>query len=221
MDNLFAINYIIPTKDKVFFAACKKGDVNVCLGSYDKLTGEIKYWRDDKDTNIENMCVNQKTGKIYVSVYSEKEDRYNLQHQGNDNFVIATHSVWELDFDLENEKKLFSLPNRWIRMILINDSKLLSIYDKKYNDSSTPSENLYLNLDTNIKENFTLPDYRIQKGDGAFSRDGENMYILTMLADDKERYLYKYNIAEKSFELLFKVDDEFINNIQLIRGMEN
>ena len=116
-NDLFAVNYIIPTKDKVFFAACKKDERNVSLGSYDKRTGEIKYWRDDKDTNIENMCVDQRMSKIYASIYSEKEDRYNLQHQGNDDFIIAAHSVWEIDFNLEQNKKLFSLSNRWVRML--------------------------------------------------------------------------------------------------------
>lgn len=217
-DNLFAVNYIIPTKDKVFFAACKLGQANVCLGAYDKNTKEIKYWGDNGDTNIENICVDEETESIYVSIYSEKEDRYNLQHQTSDDFVIPDHSIWKISFDFEDETKLFTIPEKWARMLLINGSKLLVIYDHKYNDSATPSECIYYDLEENKKLDFELPPYRIEKGNASFSADGMSLYVLTELENDENRKLYKYNLEDKSYELLFEpTENGFINNCQLIK----
>lgn len=217
-DNLFAVNYIIPTKDKVFFAACKLGQANVCLGAYDKNTKEIKYWGNDGDTNIENICLDEETASIYVSTYSEKEDRYNLQHQTNDDLVIADHSIWKIDFELEDAMKLFTLPKKWARMILTNGSKILVIYDHKYNDSATPSECIYYDLVENKELEFKLPPYRIEKGDASFSEDGKFLYVLSQLNSDEKRNLYKFNLEDKSYELLFKSSENgFINNCQLIK----
>lgn len=217
-DNLFAVNYIIPTKDKVFFAACKMGQANVCLGAYDKNTKEIKYWGNDGDTNIENICVDEETASIYVSTYSEKEDRYNLQQQTSDDFVIPDHSIWKISFDFEDETKLFTIPEKWARMLLINDSKLLVIYDHKYNDSATPSECIYYDLEENKELEFKLPPYRIEKGDASFSEDGKFLYVLSQLNSDEKRNLYKFNLEDKSYELLFKSSENgFINNCQLIK----
>lgn len=218
-DNLFAVNYIIPTKDKVFFAACRKGERNVCLGCYDKETKKITYWGDDRDTNIENMCVDEKEHKLYASVYSEKEDTYYLQHQdGKDGAIVPTHSVWQLDFDLQHPTKLFSLANKWIRMLLIHDSKLLAVYDDKYNHSATPSQCVYFDVKEHKREAFTLPDHRMERGDAAFSKDGKSIYLLTSLDANQDRALYQYNIEDKSYHLLFQPEGEFINNCRWIRG---
>lgn len=221
-DNLFAINYIIPIKDRILFVACKKGERNLCLGSYDKRNKSIRYWGDDKDTNIENICVDQNTKKIYVVTYSEKEDNYNFAHHtSGDDFIIADHHVREIDFDLEEERELFSLSNKFLRMLVINGKKLLAIYDEKYCDDINPSKCIYFDIETDSKENFVLPDHRVQKGDAAFSRDGKELYMLTTFPEDEGRSLYRYNIEDKSYNLMFRPVGGFINNCQLIRSADD
>lgn len=216
--NLFAVNYIIPTKDYLFFAAASHDAPNVALGCYEKSTGKLSYWGDDGDTNVECMCVNRATEKIYVATYSESEDRYNLQHQTNDDFKIADHSVWELDYSLKQPKKLFTLPQVWIRMLIPNGKNISVIYDLKYNASYIPSRYFTYDLQSNEKIDFPAPPYRIQKGDAAFSSDLENLFVLSSLPDDTHRNLYQYNVEEQSYSLIFQASDHsFINNYQVIQ----
>ena len=65
-------------------------------------------------------------------------------------------------------------------MLVINGKKLLAIYDEKYCDDVNPSKCIYFDLEANSKENFVLPDHRVQKGDAAFSRDGKQPFLKMM-----------------------------------------
>ena len=217
-DNLFAINYIIPTRHTVYFAACKSGTSNVCLGAYDKQTGEIKYWGDDKDTNIEDICIDEANKKIYLISYSEKEDRYNLQHQDN-GFTIAKHRVVELDFDLQTSRELCSMDNEWIRMLVLNNYKLLIIFDHQYNNSIVPSEAIYYDLLDNSQNSFSLPPYRMQQGGADFAENGDIIYVTSQLKNGGKRNIYSYNLKTQEYILLYEAPElgkGFINNWQLI-----
>lgn len=216
-DNLFAVNYIIPTKENVYFAACLNSSRNVCLGSYDKSNGEIMYWGNDGDTNIEFMCIDLNAGKIYAIVYSEAEDRYNLIHQTNDDFVIADHSVWAINLDLSSSEKLMTKSNEWIRMILPSHEQLVIIYDQKYNDSKTSSQAVQYDLLNQQSIPYKLPPLRIQNRGAGFSSDGESIYVLSQSEEDMTRKLYAYNVVEGSYDLLFEPpDNAVINSIQVV-----
>lgn len=216
--NLFAVNYLIPTKDFLFFTAASQNAGNVSLGCYNKRTGALSYWGDDGDTNVECMSINRETEKIYVSVYSDAQDRYNLLHQTNDSFKIADHSVWELDYSLKEQKKLFTLPESWIRMLIPNEKNLVVVYDLKYNASEIPSNYFIYDVRSGERSDFPAPAYRIEKGDAAFSPDHKDLFVLSKLPQDTYRNLYQYNLEEKSYSLIFQAtDDSFINNYQVIK----
>ncbi len=217
-DNLFAINYIIPTKYAVYFVACKSGTSNLCLGAYDKRTGEIKYWGDDRDTNIEDICIDKANEKIYLVTYSDKEDRYNLQHQDN-GFTIAKHTVVELDFDLQTSRELCNMDNEWIRMLVLNGDKLLIIYDHEYTNPIVPSNAIYYDLLHNSENSFSLPPYRMQQGGAAFAKNGDIIYVTSQIEDGGKRNIYSYNLKTQEYILLYEapaLGNGFINNWQLI-----
>ncbi|MDU6855719.1 MAG: hypothetical protein E6370_15000 [Clostridiales bacterium] len=216
-DNLYAINYIIPTKEKIYFAACLKGSSNICLGAYNKGDGKISYWGNDGDVNIANLCVNEKTQKIYVSTFSENEMLYNLQHQTNNDFVVPKHIIYEMDFDFKDLKKIHSEEHSYARLVMNYKDNLLILSDSEYNNNIFPSKSIYYDLKTNKQLPFTLPQYRMESGGASFSVDGKGLYVLTTLPSDVTRSLYFYNFKSKDYQLIYKSEEgAFLNNFQLV-----
>jgi hypothetical protein len=79
-DNLFAVNYVIPSGDQLFFAANVKGEQVVRLGSINLKTKKMQIWGDN-DAIVEAITVDHNNKKIYVSAYSLKQRNYSLAHQ--------------------------------------------------------------------------------------------------------------------------------------------
>jgi len=80
--DLFAVNYIFPTSNKIFFVGKLKNSRIIKLGSIDNETKSISYWQDDGDINVETFVINHTNREIYISAYSNAEMQYNLEHQG-------------------------------------------------------------------------------------------------------------------------------------------
>lgn len=217
-NNLFAVNYIIPTQDKVFFAARSKGNEVLRLGSINKKTEEISYWGDD-DTIIEAMTVDKKSRKVFISTYSMKERNYNLLHQegpaGQDNFKMPKHTVYQTDYDFKNTKELFS-ENLWIRTIMTKDDNIIALSDKKYNDAATPSMVISYNLTNNTTSEKLWSSFRMQVGDAGYSSDGNKIYAISVI--DNQRGLYEYDLDTQKYEPLYKPDKGFVNNIQVVKN---
>ena len=223
--NLFAVNYIIPFCNRVYFVGVEKNSSILKLGFIDQITKEIAYWQDDGDTTIETFVVNNVNNKIYISAYSNAEMDYNLQHQseipGQENFTMPRHTVYETDSNFSETRKLFSEEHMWIRMLLTNDTKILALCDRMYNKEEL-SKPIYMDTASNEFLDFEIPPYRIQRGDANFSADGKGIYTLSdvySITNDgvENRGIYYYDLETKIYTPLLIQTDGFINNFTVIK----
>jgi len=221
-NNLFAVNYIIPAQEEVFFVARPEGGNVIKLGSIDKKTNKISYWGDD-DTEIRTMTVDTQKKKIFISTYSIKELRYNLAHQdgpvGQNNMKMPKYTVFQTDYNFQNTKELFS-EYMCIRTLMTDGENLVALCDKKFNDPA-PSTVDYYNLKTNAKVQKDWDAERIQVGDANYSSDGNKIYAIASI--DNKRGLYEYSLKTMTFTpLMFTPliihEGGFINNIQIVRN---
>ncbi|WP_229521647.1 hypothetical protein [Paenibacillus monticola] len=217
-DNLFAVNYIIPSGDQLFFVANVKGEQAIRLGAIDLNTNEMTLWGDD-DMLVEAITLDHKNKKIYASAYSLKERNYSLAHQdgptGQNNFKMPTYTVYETNYDLKEKTKLFS-ENYWIRMLMNKEGHVIAFGDKEYNKGQVPS--LVVDYDTASKTS-SVSNWgttRLQRGEANYSNDGSKIYTIAIVKN--ERGLFEFDVKSKEFTALFTPTAGFINNIQVVRG---
>lgn len=223
-DNLWAIKHIIPTKDKVYFLAMFHSHI-FKLGSIDKETNEINYWNDDGDTSVRTINVDYLNNKIYVSTYSEVEEYENLKNQSKTNpYQYAATDVYEIDFDFNQSKKLFSLDSAYMVMMLSNNDNLKYVFDQRAFDPSVERWG-----DVNYISNFNLKKMKSEgfeerkgnlegsfKGaEASYSIDGKGIYMTASV--NSKRGIYYYDFTTKDYTpILLPKEEEAINNFTVI-----
>lgn len=216
--NLRAVNQIVPTKDKVFFVASI--DRVLRLGVIDKNSGIISYWGDE-DTNIETITINPNTEKIYISSFSYKKDREEIENQfisDEYSYSVPLFSISETDYSFMNTNLIMS-GHAWIRLLMVNPSNdnLIAIYDKEYN-SEEDSRAVSINTASYEIEEFALPPERMQVDGGSFSADGNGVYVLSAIND--ERGVYYFDFINKEYTPIFISENGFVNNFQSFLNMD-
>lgn len=215
-NNLFAVNYIIPDDDKIFFVGRPNGSQVIKLGVIDLETNAISYWGDE-DTNVEAITIDRKQKKIIVSTYSENERVYNVTHQdgpvGQDNMKMPTHTVYETDYSFENTDKLFK-EALWIRAVMVHDGDVYALCDQKYNNSAVPSTLYRYNRNDKIIYTSEWDTYRLQVGDAGFSSDGQHIFSISLV--DNQRGIYDFDLITGEVYPIMIQTTGFINNIQVV-----
>ena len=213
-DSLFAINYIFPVEDKVYFAARSYGGVTMRLGVVDIITNKIQYWLEDEDTSVEYFTVDLNLGKIFVSTFSEKELRHSISRPDNEEFVMPTYSVFETNLDFLETKKLFG-DEMWVRTVMTNAGEVIGLAEKMY-VSPDESSVLYLyNLSSGglVKNGWTFEKLR---GQGAnFSSDGK--YIYSLMSHKDKHGLFSFNVETMKLTPVYVPDNEFISTINVFK----
>lgn len=215
-NDLFAVNYIISDGDKVFFVGRPNGSQVLKLGVIDLKTNTISYWGDE-DTNVEAIAIDRKQKKIIASTYSESERVYNVTHQdgpvGQDNMKMPTHTVYEIDYSFENTNNLFK-EALWIRTVMVHDSNLYALCDRKYNNSAEPSSLYRYNRNEKIIYTSEWDTHRLQVGDAGFSSDGHHIFSISTV--DNKRGIYDFDLITGEVYPIMIQTTGFINNMQVV-----
>jgi len=219
--DLFAVNYIIPADDQVFFVAVPQDSNVLRLGAIDRKTGEVSYWGNEDTINdviIETISVNQSKRKIYVSTYSDAERNYNLLHQdgpvGQNNYKMPLHTVYEIDYSFEHSYPLYS-EYEWIRMLMTTDYVVTALSDKQYNEAAVPSTLIQYSLVDDTIEKGNWDTFRLENGGANYSSDGTKIYAIATI--NQKRGLYEYALATNTYREIFIQTDGFINNMQVVK----
>lgn len=217
-DDLFAVNYVVPSGDHLFFVANVKGEQAIRLGSIDLNTNKMSLWGDE-DMLVEAITLDHKNKKIYASAYSLKDRNYSLTHQdgpaGQNNFKMPTYSVYETDYNLKEKTKLFS-ENYWIRMLMNKEGHVIAFGDKEYNKGQVPSMVVDYNTVSKTSSVSEWGTTRLQRGEANYSNDGSKIYTIAIVKN--ERGLFEYDVKSNTFTALFTPTAGFINNIQVVKG---
>ncbi|NJJ39363.1 hypothetical protein [Paenibacillus apii] len=220
-NNLNAVNYIIPSGDRLFFVANVKGEHGIRLGAIDLNTHEMTLWGDN-DMLVETITLDHKNKKIYASAYSLKQRNYSLAHQdgpaGQNNFKMPTYTVYETDFDLKETTKLFS-KNYWIRMLMNKDGHVIAFCDKEYNKGQVPSTVVDYDIAKKTSSESKWDTVRLQRGDANYSNDSNKIYAIAVV--NNKRGLFEYDVKSNKFTAIFTPEAGFINNIQVVKGSNN
>jgi hypothetical protein len=215
-DDLFAVNYIIPDGETVFFVARPHGSQVLKLGAIDLKTGMISYWGDD-ETGVQTVAIDKNRRKLVVATYSERERAYNVAHQegpaGQDNMKMPTHTVYETDYSFENTVKLFE-EALWIRMLMVHDNDIYALCDRKYNNSAESSILYRYNRDERTLYTSEWNTYRLQIGDANYSSDGQHIYSIASV--EGQRGVYDFDLTTGEVRPIMLQNSNFINNIQVV-----
>lgn len=105
-NDLYAINYIVPTTKGIYLAACQTGHHTISPFYYDFSTDKLKTLSWDEDFFLELMYYDVDSDKIYVSGYSNKEDEkyceskkspscfiYEIDSEGNHTLICKTKNM--------------------------------------------------------------------------------------------------------------------------------
>lgn len=217
-ESLFAVNYMIPSGNQLFFVANVKGEQAIRLGVIDLNTNAMTLWGDE-DMLVEAITLDHTNQKIYVSAYSLEQRNYSQTHQdgpaGQNNFKMPTYTVYETDYDLKEKTKLFS-KNYWIRMLMNTDGHVYAFCDKEYNKGQDPSTVVDYDITMKTTNETKWGTARLQRGEANYSSDGNKIYAIAIVKN--KRGLHEYNVQNNTFTALFTPEDGFINNIQVVRG---
>lgn len=213
---LFAVNYILPDENDVFFVGRPQNSQVLKLGHIDIGSGKIEYWGDD-DTNIEAIALDRKNKEIVISAYSEKERAYNVAHQdgpiGQDNMKMPKHTVYEIDYDFGDAHKLFD-EELWIRTVMVNNDDIYALCDRKYNNSSEASFVYRYNRNDKTIYTSEWSSHRLQIGDAGYSLDGKHIFSISSVGE--ERGIYDFDLKKSKINPIMMQKNGFINNIQVI-----
>lgn len=215
-NDFFAVNYVIPWEDRLYFVAELKAERATKLGYLNLETGEQFFWRDDGDTLVEGITVDTELNKIFVIAYSLTERNENLMKQTNDDFLIPKHSVYALNMDLDTTEKVFE-ENWWIRTVMTNHSThtLDMICDKKYNTPNIPSTIVTYSFDTKELLYNTWDAPRLEGKDPNYSNEGGAIYGVASL--DGQRGIVECNLSDHSIKFCMETPlGSFINNAYVV-----
>lgn len=216
-DDFFAVNYVIPWNNRLYFAAERKAERATKLGYLDLATGERVFWRDDGDTLVEGITIDPHLNQIFVTAYSLDERNKNVMNQGNGDFVIPEHSVYMVDMDFESTEKIFG-ENGWIRTVMSNHSNhtIDMICDQAYNAPEIPSTIVTYSLDTKELLSDTWDAPRLVGKDPNYSDTGDVIYGVAVL--DGQRGIVQCSFADHSIRLCMETPEaSFINNIYVVQ----
>lgn len=212
---LFAVNDLFPAENRLYFAASTARDGVIRLGYLDLTTGELSFWREDGDTFVETMTVDAAHNRVYYVGYSMQERNDNVLHQGNGDFLIPIHTVYQTDLDFSETESLYS-DHTWLRGILTHGTQIEVLSDEKYNRPELPSTVVSIDPETKSVQTAVWDgDCRLQQETPNYTSDSAAIY--SIIATDDDRGVGRYDVETKDTELCFStVDGNFINNMRVV-----
>ncbi|MDP5277072.1 hypothetical protein [Chengkuizengella axinellae] len=215
-DQLFAVNRIIPVEDQIFIVAARKNEREDKLGSIDKKTNEITFWRKDEDNSVASIAVDKINKKVFISAFSMADRDESFKTQGNGNYQMEKYTIYQVDYDLQNTKEIFA-ENWHIRSIMTNGEKITALADKKYNNSKEPSMIYEYNIKTGESALDTWTAQRLRSHSSDYSSDGKKIYGISIV--DEHRGIAAYDVESQQMELLVDtIEGNFINNIHVVKN---
>ena len=219
-NNIFAINYIIPSKDKVYLLAVTVGDRHLKPMIYHKDTEELEILSKDTDLNFERISYDIKQNHLYASGAYLKEiekaiDDYNNAALENPDRIYVSPDYYIYDFseDFNNPKQLLKTDKTEITALsaVQGDKKIFYTHTDGYGK---------FNYIFDINKNTKIPysSEIVSQRNFCFLNEDETVFIGEDSSNLTEypRGVYLYNSKTNETKLLFSTDDGYILNFQLL-----
>lgn len=207
-DNLYGVNYIIPTTKKIFLVAAKVGEHNMSPSYYDIASKKLIDVEWDKDYFISVAKKDPSTEKIFVSGHSNKED-YDMMDKFNNEEIKGPYgidnSIYQIDE--ESHKLIYKIENRYIDSFAINGENLICSTSLRGEEINEDGQTIIYNIKT---KKMNICDDIIPGDLFYINDDGENVYSNT------GNEIIKTELSSMKQESLLKLKNEsaWINNAQ-------
>ncbi len=222
-DDFYAINQIIPISNKIYIIGVKIGERLLKPSIYDFETNKLITLNNNDDLNFENMVYDVFHHNIYFSANYQKEvdEALDKANQGKGSKYISpdTHIYF---LEKNKLKHLYSTNCKLIYRMLpqkngdlcFTESESIPAWDPEYFtysfDKSTNKKHPTINIDEIM--NVTQFTY--------FISSNQIVFLGTKVDSEDEQHIhrgiYLYNIDSCNIELLFELEEQYINNFILL-----
>ncbi|MED0670112.1 WD40 repeat domain-containing protein [Aneurinibacillus aneurinilyticus] len=219
--NLFAINHIIPVDKKIILSTSPKGQRNIPLATYDLQSKKLILWDEkDHDTSVRSLTLNPFTGKLYASLYSEKERVQKSKKadiEQTTKVVPAVHRIAEYDIEGQMLREIYKAEEMVTLFSVSKDTDLALI---RTAPTVFKERKLYLyNLKTGKKEVLKTDNYGAIEH-AFFSPDNQGFFFTAREnvknQEGNPNALYYYHLQTGEIKQIFAKSGSYINNFMLV-----
>ncbi|WP_353096517.1 hypothetical protein [Tissierella praeacuta] len=230
-NNLWAINYIIPTKDHIHLVAARLIEQDVEGESrpdiqamyIDKSTNIMGYYRKyDHHTKAQHISYNPWNQKIYITFLNNNENHMSRAYEAGKNpkdstmYSPAEHIVKEFDPGLKNERDIFNICDKAMftfsrskDIALISTSKYYTVGDIKYE---------FVNLNTKTVDETNLKVTPKGITYSCLDPYGNKMYFIGLDSEGLKN-VYCYDMDNDFINIILGPHEKYesaINNITMV-----
>lgn len=211
--DLFAVNYILPVNDSVFFlAATLKNRDSLVVGKIDLTNSTIQYWDEVETASSHILSIDRKKKRLYVALFDTGEaDAAFSTNYG----IVPSHTIYSYDYNLGDKCEILHKENMNIRAIYVwNDIMMYTVQD-----TLTPEETSYTLtqvIDLNLKEVLFESD-KLFSRDGCFSAETAGVYSFATIGDFSGITYFDFSTQEYSPILNKNVEYGSIANFQMMQ----
>jgi len=218
-NDLFAINYIIPGKNKVYLLAVPSGGRSMKPAVYDKLTGEFNIMYIDDGLNYELLTYDVFNDCLYSVAFNQDEDDKALDESDGEHYIPPDYFIYKFNKNFLEQELILKTDNKLITRIAPDPDG--NIY---YSEADTLEffEHTNMGWKWNVSDGSITPFIDIDGLDTMkyvkrflyFYSDKDFLFM----GVDKEstKGVFSYNIDTRETKLLFSPEDGFINGFTLL-----
>lgn len=211
-EDLYAVNYIVPVDDALFFIGVKLGeDESLLLGKIDLSDGSIQYWDEAGTVATRTISVDKINKRIYVAIYDTEEEDLLIEGDVGEQGT-PEYTIYSFDYDLGDKQEILHKDDMAIKALYVMDNLLLYRGDDTLSpmpDTVTISEVIDLNnMEVLYKSDEQFPER------GSFTPDKKGIYILKSIGEAQG--IYYYDFETQKYTLILESDLDSIANFQLI-----
>ena len=208
-NDIYAVNYIIPMKDKIATFSVQKGKQPMKVAYYDKKTGKFIYVNVKDDLNSELMSYNPFTGKLLVTSYYQKQmyDALDKANKEQKKIIMPDYYIYDYT-DINKPKLLFTTKNMMINRIASNNQG--DILYTQANDFSEHQPEYFSYLynpktsKSKLVENIAS---QLQLSRFLFYSDNKNQVFFIGVGSTNDqtypRGIYSYDFGTKELKLIY------------------
>ena len=178
-EDLFAVNYILPMDDAVFFlAVTRENRDSLIVGKVYLTDNKVRYWDEADTASSHILSIDREKKRLYVSVFDTREADAAFS---TDPDLVPTHTIYSFDYDLGDKREILCKEHMNIRAVYARND--LMIYTAQ--DTLVPEEDSYTLtqvLDLNSMEVLFESDKRFSQ-EGCFSPDAAGVYSFASVGD--------------------------------------